>query len=100
MNVALLKALVASVPVCMLFFWAAFVFFRRKTLCTVLQLLGAGCLVMVILTHICEALQLFPWMQWGLPNSAGHYLGFFSAVLGLTLFPVGFLCYAFRQRHP
>jgi hypothetical protein len=29
---------------------------------------------MVVLTHLCEALHLFPWMHWGLENSVGHYL--------------------------
>ena len=99
MNVTLLKALVALVPVCVLFFWSVVLFFRGKTLCSFLQLLGAGCLVVVVLTHISEALQLFPWMHWGLPNSVGHYLDFWSTVLGLTLFPVGYLCHAFTKRH-
>ena len=44
------------------------------------------------LSHICEAFDLVPWMQWGLPNSAGHYLDLVSAVLGLVLFPIGYLC--------
>jgi hypothetical protein len=39
------------------------------------------------LTHICEALELYPSMQWGSPNSIGHYLDLSSAVLGLRLFP-------------
>jgi hypothetical protein len=98
MNVTLLKALVALVPVCLLFFWSAVLFFRGKTVCSFLQLLGAGGLVVVV-THISEALQLFPWMQWGLPNSVGHYLDFWSAVLGLTLFPVGYLCHVLTKRH-
>src|SRR4051794_159021 len=99
MNVTLLKALVALVPVCVLFSWSVILFFRGKTLCSFLQLLGAGCLVVVILTHISEALQLFPWMHWGLSNSVGHYLDFWSAVLGLTLFPVGYLCHTLTKRH-
>ena len=44
---------------------------------------------MVVLTHLCEALGLFPWMHWGLEDSFGHYLDLSSAVLGLTLFPIG-----------
>ena len=74
-------------------------FFRGKTLCSSLQLLGAGGLVVVVLTHVSEALDLFPWMQWGLPNSAGHYLDFWSAVLGLTLLPAGVLCQVLTKRH-
>src|SRR2546423_1433356 len=98
MNITLLKALVALVPMCMLFFWSVVLFFRGKTGCSFLQLLGAGCLVVVVLTHVSEALQLFPWMHWGLPNSVGHYLDFSSAVLGLTLFPIGYLCTRLRTR--
>jgi hypothetical protein len=59
MNVTLLKALVALVPVGILLFWSVVVFFRGKTLCSVLQLVGAGWLMVVILAHISEALQLF-----------------------------------------
>lgn len=63
-----------------------------------LQLSGAGCFLLVVLTHVCEALRLFPWMQWGLENSAGHYLDLVSVVVGLTLFPIGYLLDAFRER--
>ena len=90
MNVTLLKSLVASVPACMLFSGAVVWFCRGKTVCSFLQLLGAGCLVLVVLAHVCEPLNLFPWML-GYEHSAGHYLGLSSAVLGLTLFPTGYL---------
>src|SRR6266568_3876790 len=63
---------------------------RAKAAWRCVQLLGAGCLLVVVLTHIAEALKLFPSMQWGSPSSVGHYLDFSSAVLGLTLFPVGY----------
>jgi hypothetical protein len=99
MNITLLKALVALVPVCMLFSWSVVLFFRGKTVWYSLQLLGAGCLVVVVLTHVSEALHLFPWMDWGSPHSVGHYLDFWSAVLGLTLFPVGYLCHALTKPH-
>jgi hypothetical protein len=36
------------------------------------QLFGAGCLVMVALTYICNALHLLPWMHWGDEHSVGH----------------------------
>jgi hypothetical protein len=53
---------------------------------------------MVGVTHICEGLHLFPWMHWGLKHSLGHYLDFWSAVLGLTLFPIGYLLHAVTKR--
>jgi hypothetical protein len=100
MNVTLLKGLVALVPACMLLFGSAVLFFRGKTVYSLLQLLGAGCLIVVVLTHLCEALGLFPWMHWGDEHSVGHYLDLGSAVLGLTLFPVGYLLHALTKGHP
>jgi hypothetical protein len=98
MNVGFLKALVPLAPTCILFAGSAVLFFRAKTVWSFLQLLGAGCLVIVVLAHICEALHLFSWMQWGLERSVGHYLDLWSAVLGLTLFPIGYLLHALRER--
>jgi len=98
MNVALLKALVTLVPAGILFVGSALLFLRERTLGSFLQLLGAGCLVMVVLTHLCEALDLFPWMQWGSKHSVGHYLDLWSAVFGLTLFPIGYLLHALTKR--
>jgi hypothetical protein len=99
MNDTLLKGPVILVPACMLFSGSAVLFVRTKTVWSFLQLLGAGCLVVVVLTHICEALHLFPWMGWGLENSVGHYLDLSSAVLGLTLFPAGYLFHVLGKRH-
>jgi hypothetical protein len=93
-----MKALVALAPVCMLFSGSAVMFFREKTVSSFLQLLGAGCLVVVVLTHVCEAFSLFPWMHWGDEHSVGHYLDLGSAVLGLTLFPIGYLLHALTKR--
>lgn len=98
MNITLLKALVVSVPACMLFTGSIVLFLREKTVYSFLQLLGAGCLVMVGLCHVFEALHLFPWMGWGTEHSAGHYLDLWSVVLGLTLFPLGYLFHALTKR--
>jgi hypothetical protein len=99
MDATLLKGLVALAPACLLFSGSVILFFRGRTAGSSLQLLGAWCLVVVVLTHICEALHLFPWMHWGSEHSAGHYVDFGSAVLGLTLFPVGYLFHALAHRH-
>jgi hypothetical protein len=53
---------------------------------------------MVVLAHGCEALHLFPRMHWGEEHSAGHYLDLSSAVLGLTLFPLGFVLHRRERR--
>ena len=81
MDVTLLKALGAFVPASMLLSGSIVLFLRGKTVSSFLQLLGAGCLVTVVLTHVCEALRLFPWMDWGLEHSVGHYLDLWSAVV-------------------
>jgi len=99
MNVTLLKTLVALVPACMLFSGSAVLFLREKAVYSFLQLLGAGCLMVVVLTHVSEALHLFPWMQWGLEHSVGHYLDLSGAVLGLTLFPIGYLLHVLTKQH-
>jgi hypothetical protein len=98
MNVTLLKALVALVIVCLLLFRSLASFFRQKSAGSLLQLVGAGCLIVVVLTHICEALRLFPWMHWGLEHSMGHYVDLWSAVLGLTLLFTGYLLCASTKR--
>src|SRR5438552_5585840 len=98
MNAPLLKGLVGLVPACMLLPGSVALFLRSKTVCSFLQLIGAGCLVLVVLTHLCEALHLFPWMHWGLRHSVGHYLDFWAAVLGTTLFPLGYLFHALTAR--
>lgn len=95
---ALIKALVALAPACMLFSGSVVLFFKGKTVCSFLQLLGAGCLMVVVLTHVSEALHLLPWMHWGVEHSAGHYVDLWSAVLGLTLFPAGYLFCAIKLK--
>jgi len=51
MNATLAKALVALVPAGILFVGAVLLFLREKILGSFLQLLGAGCLVVVVLAH-------------------------------------------------
>jgi hypothetical protein len=97
MNITLLKPLVALVPTSVLLSASVVLFLKGKTMSSLLQLLGAGCLVMVMLTHVCEALQLFPWMHWGSEHGVGHYLDASSAALGIALFPLGSLLYAITE---
>jgi hypothetical protein len=44
-----------------------------------------------VLVHVFEALHLFPWMHLGEEHSVGHYVDLSSAVLGVTLLPLGYL---------
>jgi Ca2+/Na+ antiporter len=98
MNLTLLKAVVALAPACLLLSGSIVLFSRGKTVESFLQVLGAGCLMVVVLSHVSEALHLFPWMRWGFEHSVGHYLDLSSAVLGLTLFPIGYLLHALARR--
>ena len=82
----------------LLFLGAVVLFLREKSGSSLIQLVGAGCLLVVVAAHVSEALQLFAWMQWGLPHSLGHYVDLWSAVVGLTLFPVGYLSHALTLR--
>jgi hypothetical protein len=98
MNATLLKSLLALVPTLALFASAAIVVRREWTTGSLLQLVGAGCLLIVVLTHVFEALDVLPWMHWGSQHSVGHYLDLLNAVLGLTLLPAGYLLRRLRRR--
>jgi hypothetical protein len=98
MNSTLLKALLAMVPISVLSLGSVVLFRKGRTVSSFLQLVGAGCLVIVVLSHFCEALHLFPWMRWGDQHSVGHYVDLGSAVLGLILFPLGYLSHALSER--
>src|SRR6266571_714290 len=97
MSVSFLGVLAALAPACILFSGSTVLFCKRRTLWSLLQLVGAGCFVVVVLSLIFEALHMFPWMNWGSNNSVCHYLDLWSAVLGLTLFPLGYLFHALRH---
>ena len=98
MNLRLTKALFALLPAALLFFGSAIMFRRARTFYLFMQLFGAICILLVVLAHICEALHLLPGMHWGLEDSAGHYLDLVLAVLGLILFPAGYLLHAITRR--
>jgi hypothetical protein len=74
-----------------LFFGSAASFAKERTGWRLMQLFGSFCLVVVVLTHVAEAFHLLPGMGWGLPNSPGHYLDLFSAIIGLILLPLGYV---------
>jgi hypothetical protein len=55
----------------------------------IVQLVGAGLLFVAVLTHVAEHFDLLPWMGWGLPHSAGHYVDLVSVVSGIALVGAG-----------
>jgi hypothetical protein len=97
MNATLFRTVLALIPTSMLFLGSLVLFLKRRGLWSSMQLGGSACFIIVIMTHVVEALQLLPSMHWGMENSMGHYLDLVSALGGLTLFPVGYLFQALRQ---
>lgn len=97
MNATFWKAAVALLPASMLLAGAVRFWCKARSAGSLLQALGAGSLILVILAHLCEGLRLFSGMGWGLEHSPGHYLDLISALLTLTLFPAGYLLHAFAK---
>jgi hypothetical protein len=93
------RLLAIGIPVLALLCGSFLLFAKERSIWSFLQVVGAGCLVIVVLTHICEALGLFPWMHWGLKSNVGHYLDFWSAAVGLALFSGGYLLHSLTHRH-
>jgi hypothetical protein len=96
-NPTLLKALLSLVPVSLLLTGSVILFHRERKTLPLLQLIGASGLVLIVLTHVAEALHLFPFMGWGREHSFGHYLDLAGAGIGVTLFPIGY-CFRFLRR--
>jgi len=97
MNPTFAKALIGLFPGSILLLGSGIIFLRRRTTSSLLQVIGASGFVTVGLTHVCEAAHFLPWMKWGLGNSPGHYLDLASALVALTLFPIGYLVHAVAQ---
>ncbi len=96
MNPTLLKTLLALAPVSVVVVGSFRLVARRRSAANILQVIGAACLLVVVLAHLCEALHLLPWMHWGMEHSAGHYLDL-AAVVGTVLFPLGYVLHAFAE---
>ena len=95
-----MKSTLALLPTGVLVVASAIMFGRERRVWSVLQLAGALGMMLVVIAHFCEALQIFSWMGWGQEHSPGHYLDLSSAMVGITLFPLGCLLHAldFRRR--
>jgi hypothetical protein len=88
------KSTIALVLVSLLFYGSVVLFQATRSIWVFLQVIGTTFLVIVVLTHICEAFGIIEWMRWGLEDSIGHYLDLGSAALGVTLFTTGYCFYA------
>ncbi len=98
MDATLVKALIALVPVGLLFAGSILLFARGRTTGGLLQLIGAVGLVAAVFAHRCEALRLFPSMGWGEEHSLGHYIDLAGACLGGMMFPIGYFVSALARR--
>jgi putative Mn2+ efflux pump MntP len=58
---------------------------------------GCACVIVVVLTHVAERLQLLPSTGWGLPDSPGHYVDLISAILGVVLLLIAGVLWLARQ---
>jgi hypothetical protein len=84
--------LILGPPVFVLFIGSAIMFARDKTAWRLVRLFGSLCFIVVVLSHVAETFQWLPAMGWGLPDSPGHYLDLFSAILGTILLSLSYLC--------
>lgn len=87
-----------GVPVCAAFAGSAILLAKERSVRSLVQLLGAGFLVLAVLTHVAEAFALFPGMGWGRPGSIGHYVDLVSTVAGLILLAAGYLSRRLAKR--
>jgi formate hydrogenlyase subunit 3/multisubunit Na+/H+ antiporter MnhD subunit len=98
MNPALLKVLLALAPTLLLLLLTGALYVRTKAAAALVQALGAAFLLVVVFAHLCEALNLLPFMGWGAQGSIGHYIDLASAILGVALLTVGALIHALSKR--
>ncbi len=98
MEGALLKTVVALMLALLLTAGALILWLRARRITALLQLIGAGGLLIVGIAHLAEAAQLFTFMGWGRPDSVGHYLDLAGAIVGGSLFPCGYLAHALTSR--
>ena len=87
----IIRSLVALALGALSLLWSLIRLRKFSLLGATMQLIGAIGMVGVGAAHLCEALRLFPSMGWGAPHSIGHYLDLVSALVALSLFPLGLL---------
>jgi hypothetical protein len=97
MNPTLVKAAIALIPAVTLVVYSAALLAKKPSVAAGLQLSGAIFLLVIVLTHIAEALRVFRSMGWGQPNSVGHYIDLASATLGGILLVLAFALRAIRR---
>jgi hypothetical protein len=100
MNFTLSKILILFVAAAVLLIRTASFVLHQPSAARVLQLCVSVALMIVVLTHVAEALSLFTFMGWGRPNSMGHYLDLLSLALGIVFLLVGHLMARRQKANP
>jgi hypothetical protein len=98
MNGTLVVALVIGVPIVTLLVLSLRQFLRRPSMSAAFPVLGAAGLMVMVLTHVAEALRLFPAMGWGQRHSMGHYIDWGSTFAGIAFLVAAALCPLLHRR--
>jgi hypothetical protein len=88
---AMIPLIVIGLAICATFVASAIALVQERNTPSLIQLLGAGCLIIVALAHVAERFDFLPSIGWGRPETTGHYVDLISAVTGLILLPAGYL---------
>ena len=92
MIASLLKGiLTVGAPVALIALWVVLLMRRRRTVGSILQLVGISGLMVGALTLVCDAFGLFPALHWEEPGSIGHYIGVIPTAVGVPLLFIGIL---------
>jgi|SRR5215831_17628046 len=83
------RIVIASVLDVLFLAWSLATFRRLRSAGAICQLVGALAMSVVVLTHIAETTGFASSMGWGRPDSVGHYLDLSSAIIAVTLVPLG-----------
>lgn len=98
MNSTSIKGILILIPASLLLVGSLKSFSMSPRLPNILMVIGAVCLTIVPITHICEGLQWFTFLHWGDENSIGHYIDLLTAVIGVILFPAGYFLDVIRKQ--
>ena len=94
----LYKLILIGISVCIVFGASIASYAEEKTVMALTQLVGATFLLVVIFAHVSEAFGFNPSLGWGQPNTPGHYIDLVSAIVGVILFPIGYLGRRYSRR--
>src|SRR6516225_8337900 len=87
-----------GIPAFILFGGSIIIFSKGRNVTSLLQMIGAGGLMVVVLTHFAETFQFLPWMGWGTQHSVGHLPRPHWRCPWLGIVPLGYLIQAMKTR--